>query len=146
MGPNGKPLTGKVELASGKMAHYVRGRRVMAGGKGAGGGSRGGGGGGGGGRNTSDTTGKPTYNPGAGTTNRSQAAIDLANKRLAARREAMKKAGGKDDNPSYKKGQPGNRVISGKNKVGDIRSVPYRNRYRKEKWDGNKWVPVRFGK
>lgn len=32
MGPDGKPLTGKVQLASGKMAHYVNGRRVKSGG------------------------------------------------------------------------------------------------------------------
>ena len=70
MGPNGKPLTGKVQLASGKMAHYVNGRRVMAGGpKGGGGGGRGGSGGGGGYRakTSADKTGKATYNPGGGT-------------------------------------------------------------------------------
>lgn len=153
-----KLFTGNVKLASGKTAHYVDGRRVMSGGKGSGGGSRGGSGGGGGGGNgggnggyraktATDKTGKSTYNPGAGTTSRKQTAIDLANKRLASRREAMKNAGGKDSNPSYKQGEPGNRVLSGKKKVGDIRSVAYGTRTRKEKWDGSKWVPVnRFGK
>ena len=46
LGPNGKPLTGSVTLASGKTAQYVKGRRVVAGAKKA----PSGGGGGGGGR------------------------------------------------------------------------------------------------
>ncbi len=100
MGPNGKPLTGKVELASGKMAHYVRGRRVMAGGKGSGGGSRGGSGGGsgsGGGRTATDKTGKSTYNPGAGTTRKRTGQSSSAANRGRAKAAAYKKQYGKQE-------------------------------------------------
>ncbi len=137
MGPNGKPLTGKVELASGKMAHYVRGRRVMAGGKGSGGGSGSGGsgsGGGGGGyraKTAADKTGKSTYNPGGGTKKPTRTII--------GKNKPLKK--GEAPGRFQSKSRPSPR------KIGDTRSVPYGTRTRKERWDGNKWVPVnRFGK
>lgn len=137
-GPDGKLLTGKVQLASGKMAHYVNGRRVKSGGpkgnrSGGGRGGSGGSGGSGGYRApmAKDTSGKTTYNPGAGT------------------RKPVKTIVGK--NKPLKKGEAPGRFQSksrpSPRKVGDTRSVPYGTRTRKEKWDGRKWVPVnRFGR
>lgn len=135
-------FTGNVKLASGKTAHYVDGRRVMSGGKGSGGGSggsRGGSGGSGGSGGTggyraqtaTDKTGKGTYNPGGGT--------KKPTKTIIGKNKPLEK--GEAPGRFQSKSRPSPR------KVGDLRSVPYGTRTRKEKWDGNKWVPVnRFGK
>ena len=133
-----KLFTGNVKLASGKTAHYVNGRRVMSGGpkggsrnRSGGGGGNGGGGGGYRAQTAADNTGQPTYNPGGGT------------------RKPVRTIVGK--NKPLEKGEAPGRFQSksrpSPRKVGDTRSVPYGTRTRKERWDGNKWVPVnRFGK
>ena len=140
---DGKLFTGNVKLASGKTAHYVNGRRVMSGGpkpKGrSGGGGRGGSGGGGG---------------GGGVTVQSSSA---ANRGGANAADYKREYGGKKVTPiigknkPLEKGEAPGRFQSksrpSPRKVGDTRTVPYGTRQRKEKWDGNKWVPVnRWGK
>ena len=133
-----KLFTGNVKLASGKTAHYVDGRRVMSGGPKGGSRNRSGGSGGGGSssggyraKTAADKTGKSTYNPGGGT--------KKPTRTIVGKNKPLKK--GEAPGRFQSKSRPSPR------KEGDTRSVPYGTRTRKERWDGNKWVPVnRFGK
>ena len=137
---DGKLFTGNVKLASGKTAHYVNGRRVMSGGPKSNsrgrGGSGGGGGGGGGGR-----TGYSSSAANSGGASAEDYKNEYGNKVTPIIGKNKPLTPGEAPGRFQSKSRPSPR------KVGDTRSVPYGTRTRKEKWDGNKWVPVnRWGK
>jgi len=152
VGKDGKPITGTVTLASGKKATYVRGKRVAAKKAAAKPRSQGGGvtraqaaaarrGSGSGSKQKPTMTRVPPSmrQEGAGST---KSGGSSKPKTIIGRNQPLTK--GEAPGRFQSKSRPAAGTTTKTPKVGDTRKVPFGNtgRYKRQRWDGKKWVTI----